>query len=129
MFRRKSCYTIKEIRDDIKEIYSIKVSKWMCYRGNNRDLCILKGSLEAHYGKLHSYHAELKRFDKEVTFELVTEYPRSDGRPVFKRFYVGFFAFCRSILCVDGCFLKTVTSGALLSAIARDGNDQMYPIS
>ena len=78
----------------------------------------------------------MKRVDKEGTFELVTEYPRSDGRPVFKRFYVGFSALqkgyingCRSILCVDGCFLKTVTSGALLSAIARDGNEQMYPIS
>ena len=123
------------MQDNIKEKYGKKVSKWMCYIGKNRALCILRGSLEAHYGKLHFYHTELKRVDKEGTFELLID-PRSDGRHMFKRFYGGFSALqkdningCRSVLCVDGYFLKTVTSGALLSAIARDGNDQMYPIS
>ena len=77
------------MQDDIKEKYGKKVSKWMCYIGKNRALCILRGSLEAHYGKLHSYHAELKKFNKERTFELVTSDPREDGRPMFKRFYVG----------------------------------------
>ena len=30
---------------------------------------------------------------------------------------------CRPVLCVDGCFLKTLTSGVLLTTVARAGNN------
>lgn len=54
---------------------------------------------------------------------------------MFKRFYVCYYALksgwkagCRPFIGLDGCFLKTVTGGQLLSAVGRDGNNQMYPI-
>lgn len=30
---------------------------------------------------------------------------------------------------LDGCFLKTYCRGELLSAVGRDGNNQMFPIA
>ena len=36
---------------------------------------------------------------------------------------------CRPCICLDGCFLKTLVGGTLLSAIGIDGNNQMFPIS
>ena len=41
----------------------------------------------------------------------------------------GYINGCRPILCLDGAFLKIVLGGALLTAVARDRNDQMYLIS
>ena len=41
----------------------------------------------------------------------------------------GYESGCRPVLCLDGAFLKTLIGGVLLFAVARDGNNQMYPIS
>ncbi|WCJ29277.1 hypothetical protein M5689_010922 [Euphorbia peplus] len=38
----------------------------------------------------------------------------------------GFKEGCRRCIGVDGCFLKDVCKGQLLSAVAKDGNSQMY---
>ncbi|CAA0822155.1 Unknown protein, partial [Striga hermonthica] len=40
-----------------------------------------------------------------------------------------FLSGCRPIIGLDGCFLKTLHVGQLLSAIGRDGNDNMLPIA
>ncbi|XP_062162118.1 uncharacterized protein LOC133869179 [Alnus glutinosa] len=41
----------------------------------------------------------------------------------------GFLAGCRPMICVDACFIKTKRGGQLHAAIARDGNDDIYPIA
>jgi len=41
----------------------------------------------------------------------------------------GFLAGCRKVVGLDGCFFNSATSGELLQAIGRDGNNQMYPIA
>jgi hypothetical protein len=41
----------------------------------------------------------------------------------------GFRAGCRLIIGLDGCFLKGPYKGQLLSAISRDGNNNMYPVA
>ncbi|XP_027166420.1 uncharacterized protein LOC113766425 [Coffea eugenioides] len=40
-----------------------------------------------------------------------------------------FLAGCRSIIGLDGCFLKGPFGGQLLAALGRDGNDNMFPIA
>ena len=54
----------------------------------------------------------------------------------FKRLYIcfdslahGFLVGCRPVIGLDGCFLKTEIKGQLLSAVGRDGNNQMFPIA
>jgi hypothetical protein len=41
----------------------------------------------------------------------------------------GFLEGCKPIIGVDGCFLKGPFKGQLLSAVGRDGNNNMYPIA
>jgi hypothetical protein len=55
---------------------------------------------------------------------------------IFQSFYVcfkalkeGFKAGCRKVIGLDGCFFKGVVKGELLCAIARDANNQMYPVA
>ncbi|XP_074341983.1 uncharacterized protein LOC141679382 [Apium graveolens] len=36
---------------------------------------------------------------------------------------------CRPVLGLDGCFLKTVCGGQLLSAVGRDGNNSIFPVT
>ena len=74
--------------------------------------------------------AELKRVDREGRFELEVDAGR------FRSVYIGFSGLrkgfklgCRRVISLDGAFLKTIVGGAILSAIGRDGNNQMFPIS
>lgn len=53
----------------------------------------------------------------------------------FKRIYICYFALkagrkegCRKVIGLYGCFLKTVYAGQLLSAVGRDGNNQIFSI-
>lgn len=41
----------------------------------------------------------------------------------------GFLAGCKPIIGLYGCFLKGVYGSHMLSAIARDGNDNIFPIA
>ncbi|XP_015169808.1 uncharacterized protein [Solanum tuberosum] len=41
----------------------------------------------------------------------------------------GFIEGCRKCIGLDGCFLKGISKGQLLVAIANDGNNQMFPIA
>ena len=41
----------------------------------------------------------------------------------------GYFAGLRPIIGLDGCFLKTSMGGQLLCAVARDGNENMFPLA
>ncbi|CAH9111068.1 unnamed protein product, partial [Cuscuta epithymum] len=41
----------------------------------------------------------------------------------------GFLAGCRRVIGLDGCFLKGMLKGELLTAIGRDANNEMYPIA
>ena len=41
----------------------------------------------------------------------------------------GFLAGCRQILSVDGCFLKGLYGGQLLTAVGIDVNDCIYPVA
>lgn len=41
----------------------------------------------------------------------------------------GFLTSCRPIVGLDGCFLKGVYKGLILSAMRRDGSDNMFPLA
>nr|KAJ0206283.1 hypothetical protein LSAT_V11C500291090 [Lactuca sativa] len=57
------------------------------------------------------------------------------GTTYFSKFYVcfkglkdGWIEGCRRVIGLDGCFLKGICRGQLLSAIDRDANNHIYPI-
>jgi hypothetical protein len=41
----------------------------------------------------------------------------------------GFLDGCRPMICVDACFMKGKFGGQLHAAIARDANDNIFPIA
>jgi len=41
----------------------------------------------------------------------------------------GFLAGCRLMICVDVCFLKGKWGGQLHATVARDSNDDIFPIA
>jgi hypothetical protein len=62
-------------------------------------------------------------------------YIQQDGR-FFQQMYVslatcrkGFLEACRPIICVDACFLKSKFGGQLHAVVARDANDDIYPLA
>ena len=42
---------------------------------------------------------------------------------------VGFLGGCRPLVGLDGCHLKGKFGGHILSSIARDGNDNIFPVA
>ncbi|MBA0753328.1 hypothetical protein Gogos_021166, partial [Gossypium gossypioides] len=73
----------------------------------------------------------LKEIEIDVIEELASGFP-----PLFLRFYTcfdalrrGFLVGCRPLLGMDGCYLKGIAKGELLTVVARDANNQMFPLA
>ena len=67
---------------------------------------------------------------------LLIEMANENAEPNFKRMYirynvqkVGFLGGCRPFVGLDGCHLKGRFGGQLLSAIANNGNDNIFPVT
>lgn len=130
-FRVRPQLTCKELGLDLMQRYAFEATRWRLYRAKKKSIDLLRGSVEEHYSKLRRYILELARADKEGRFEL-----HVDVGAVFKAIYIGFSGLrkgfkegCRRVIGLDGAFLKTYIGGILLSAVATDGNNQMYPIA
>ncbi|XP_057434675.1 uncharacterized protein LOC130727535 [Lotus japonicus] len=92
--------------------------------------------LPSHYVSSHlrQYAAELLRSNPGST--VIIKSAVGVHGPVFERIYVCFEAtktafakHCRPLIGLDGCFLKGLYGGQLLSAVGKDGNNQMFPIA
>ncbi|CAN0905231.1 hypothetical protein LINGRAHAP2_LOCUS23549, partial [Linum grandiflorum] len=74
-------------------------------------------------GTLRRYGVELARGKTEEQYARLYDYcaevPCKEG----------FLAGCMRIICIDGCFLKTLHGGQLLTAVGLDGNDGVFPIA
>ncbi|MBA0753327.1 hypothetical protein Gogos_021166 [Gossypium gossypioides] len=88
------------------------------------------------YATLYDYAEELRRSNRGSTIEIKTEMLASGFPPLFLRFYTcfdalrrGFLVGCRPLLGMDGCYLKGIAKGELLTVVARDANNQMFPLA
>ncbi|KAL6146398.1 hypothetical protein ACLB2K_057077 [Fragaria x ananassa] len=107
-----------------------KVSYQQAYRTKKAALELLEASIREQYARLRNYGAELVRADPNTTVDIKCDFPHGDRLPVFKRMYVclgalkiGFIIGCRPILGLDGCHLKSVYGGQLLTAVGLDANN------
>ena len=73
------------------------------------------------------------RSRKATRVILQTEMENENAKPKFKMMYirynaqkVGFLGGCRPFIGLDGCHLKGRFGGQLLSATAKDGNDNIF---
>ncbi|KAL0293000.1 UNVERIFIED_CONTAM: hypothetical protein Sradi_6961600 [Sesamum radiatum] len=103
------------------------------YREVLRDWAVRRGwDLKFQHNETKKITATLCKYNPGST--LVLKVDRDLSPPVLQRMYYcglreGFLNGCRPIIGLDGCFLKSLYRGQLLTAIGRDGNDNIYPIA
>jgi hypothetical protein len=94
---------------------------------------MLQGKVKLQYNRLWDYCETVRQTNQGSCLMMKVERPLPDHPTCFHRLYFslaamkkGFRAGCRPIIGLDGCFLKWLYKGQLLSAISRDGNNNMY---
>ncbi|RHN65625.1 putative transcription factor interactor and regulator CCHC(Zn) family [Medicago truncatula] len=127
------------------EKWGLKINLNKAYRARGKEIDMVDGSFRDQYTRIYDYTHELMRSNPDSTVKVSTmpyqgteedlERPGANLCPHFRRMYIclkackdSFFK-CRSIIGLDGCFLKGYYGGQLLAAIGRDPNDQMLPIA
>ncbi|XP_058756954.1 uncharacterized protein LOC131630180 [Vicia villosa] len=136
--KRKSQGKVKlsEIMAELRQKYAVGITKGKAWRAKAIADEIIEGDAKEQYNMLWSYAAELRNHCAGNTVKINTERPHPTLPPRFGRFYFcldgckkGFTHGCRPFIGVDGCHLKTQYGGQLLIAVARDPNDQYYPLA
>nr|GFC56856.1 hypothetical protein CTI12_AA204890 [Tanacetum cinerariifolium] len=127
--------TYRYIQEQIKKKYLINVSVGQCKRAKQTALFDHEGGLIEHYSRLWDYRKQLLDTNPGSSFHLHVD-EKDDGKIYFKRIYIcfkamieGWSAGCRKVIGLDGCFLECTCRGELLTAMGRDGNNQMFPIA
>ncbi|KAM3397880.1 hypothetical protein P3S68_001394 [Capsicum galapagoense] len=87
------------------------------------------------FGRILDYKDELLRTNPGTSCVVKLGEADEAGKPKFHSFYICFDALkkawvqCMKCIGLDGCFLKGICKGQLLVVVAKDGNNQMVPLS
>nr|GEV82222.1 transposase, MuDR, MULE transposase domain protein [Tanacetum cinerariifolium] len=88
------------------------------------------------YKKLSDYAKALVDTNPGTSIDIKIEHIGTGIQPYFKRMYVclaavreGFLDGCRKYLGLDGCFLKGVVKGMLLTVVGKNANNQIFPLA
>ena len=135
-FRTQPNWKLLDIQKEIFDTYEVSVSQTLCMRAKRIALNGLVGDMVEHYAKLWDYKDELENTNLGSKIELEYGVSNQGGPWYFKGMYIcfdalkrGFLDGCRPCISLDGCFLKGLQKGQLLTCVGRDANDQMYPIA
>ncbi|XP_012828500.1 PREDICTED: uncharacterized protein LOC105949728 [Erythranthe guttata] len=134
-FRDNGEMKINSMKRKVRKDLNVEVSRWQCYRAKNNAKKIVEGDIQKQFALLRDYCATVLHHNPGSCFKIQTT--GEDGtQPRFLRLYArlaaqksGYLAACRPIVGLDGCFLKGAVGGQLLSAICRDGNDNLFPLA
>ncbi|CAL8998781.1 unnamed protein product [Prunus brigantina] len=100
-------WPVRSFKQAVEKDYNTGVSRQQVYRAKQKALKLIEGSFNERYSRIWDYCEELrKRAAKE-----------------------GFKAGCRPIIGLDGCFLKSVYAGQLLTAVGIDANNETWVIA
>ncbi|XP_051146985.1 uncharacterized protein LOC127262376 [Andrographis paniculata] len=120
----------KKIRREVR----VEVTMYKVYRAKQHALELIKGSTLEQYKHLYDYCVTVCKFNPSSSCILSVDWGVSP--PVLKRMYYclaalreGCKAGCRTIIGLDGCFLRGIYKGQLLTAVGRDPNENIYPIA
>ncbi|KAG8474310.1 hypothetical protein CXB51_033576 [Gossypium anomalum] len=101
-------------------------------RAKNKVIKKLVRNVKKEFALLWDYANELRSKNPGGTITMAINMVTSESPPQFKRFYICFNTLkngCKSILGLDGYFLKGPYKGEMLPAVGRDANNQMYPVA
>lgn len=134
--RQNPTWKIKDMVETIREDMEIEVTRIKVIRVRKAAIEGVFDSLKQHYSRVRDFGHQILLNNPQNRVDIrITRLNESDPNK-FKRIYICYHALkegwklgCRPILGLDGCFLKTICGGQLLSAVGRDGNNQMYPVA
>ncbi|XP_012832642.1 PREDICTED: uncharacterized protein LOC105953518 [Erythranthe guttata] len=123
--------TPKDVIHQAKDKYGIDISYFVAWRAVDAGREVVYGDQTTSYSFLPSYFQEMRKTNPGSIFHLdVDEFSNNFVRCFFT--FAGClsgFKSCRPVVCVDGTFLKGKHKGILLSAVAKDGNDGLFPFA
>ncbi|WVZ00607.1 hypothetical protein V8G54_026676 [Vigna mungo] len=131
--RENPSMKVMDIRDKVTRKWNVGISRNMAFRARAMAKDKIEGSFHEQYRRLYDYGHELLKTNPGSTVQIKVD--NIIGEVIFQRFYACLkackdsFVSCRPIVGLDGCFLKTKYGGELLTAVGRDGNEQMLPIA
>lgn len=135
-FRENPNMGIDVMQEKLLDMYGIESGRSQLYRA--RRLCIdkLEGNHENQYMLLPTYADIVRQTNPGSLFKIQYDRPSLQVNPTFMRCFISFEAMqwgfkngCRPFIGVDGTFLKGPYGGILLTAIALDGNNGLFPFA
>lgn len=122
----------KEILQDIRDQHGVAVSYMQAWRGKERSMAAVHGTLEDGYRFLPAYCDQIGKTNPGS----VAVYKGSGTDNSFQRLFVsfrasiyGFLNACRPLLEIDKAELKGKYLGTLLCASAVDADHMMFPVA
>ncbi|KAK9293352.1 hypothetical protein L1049_021344 [Liquidambar formosana] len=129
-------WKLKAMRVTIKRELELDVSKTKVYRTKREALQMIEGKHLEQYNRLWDYCHAIRTTNPCSYVQMKVERFHLSMPAAFQRLFIsfvaqinGFKAGCRLFIGLDGCFLKGCYGGQLLSAVGRDGNNQMFPLA
>ncbi|XP_027169607.1 uncharacterized protein LOC113769350 [Coffea eugenioides] len=127
--------TSKGVEAELRK-YGVKPSKMQIFRAKNKALNEIEGTHAESYSKLPSYAELLRNNNPNSICKIHYDRPNLLIEPKFLRIFIsfraqklGFLEGCRPFVGFDGCFLKGPFGGVLLTAVALDANNSIFPIA
>ena len=106
------------------------------YRAKRKATDLITGDEQLQYGKFRDYAKMIRLNGKGSRVIFQTKMEDENAQPKFKRMYirynaqkVGFLGGWRPIIGLDGCHINGRFRGQILSTIARDANDNIFPVA
>ena len=144
--RRQPNMKLKDIQDAVHKKFTLNITPGKANRAKEKAREYVDGAHTQQYNQLWEYFEELRRASpgstilmKVHTFNegnLAAEIDLICGVPYFERLYIclegckkGFMAGCRPIIGLDACHLKIKPSGQLITTVARDHNEEYFPLA
>ncbi|KAL0374349.1 UNVERIFIED_CONTAM: hypothetical protein Sradi_3350600 [Sesamum radiatum] len=129
--------SLKIMKNDKRRVYVKCLGDGCQWRAKKKALNAIEGKAEDQFECLWDYAAELRSSNPGSTVQLVmNDGGNGTGQRKFSKFYVcfdalrrGFLSGCRPLIGVDGCHLKGPYGGVLLTAVAIDPNNNLYPLA
>ncbi|CAI9291399.1 unnamed protein product [Lactuca saligna] len=128
---------IRALREQLQHEYQMDISHMKTFRAKQQALNHVQGDYASQYRLLRDYVLEVQARNPDTTVKIDVE---SEANPTvetrtFRHIYVcigalkrGFAAGRRDFLGLDGAFVKGPYPGQVLSAVALDGNNGIYPL-
>lgn len=112
-----------------------EVGYYKVYYAKKIALKMIFGDADLEYEKVWDYAATIRKYNPGSS-AIVKVTGLDEGKPEFQRMYIclkackeGFMAGCRPILGVDGAHLKGPYTGILMTAVGKDGNNNLFPVA